>query len=261
MTAAAAGRPVALVTGAASGIGAATARRFAQAGCNVAVNYRGNADGAAAVVAECVAAGGEAFAVAGDVSRDADCRRVVQQAVDQWGRLDCLVNNAGTTAFAPAEDLAALSSEDFNRVFTVNVTGAYQMVRAAEPALRAAHGAVVNVSSHSGFSGKGSSTAYAASKGALNTLTLGLARALAPGIRVNAVCPGFVDTEWMAPTLAPAELAEFKARTAEMSPLKLLVSADDVAEAITWFALGARAITGELLVIDGGTHLAVGGPI
>lgn len=119
----------------------------------------------------------------------------------------------------------------------------------------------MNVSSHSGFSGMGSSTAYAASKGALNTLTLALARALAPEIRVNAVCPGVVDTEWIAKAASPEEMAEVKRRAAAVAPLKRLVSPEDVAETICWFALGGRSITGQLLVIDAGTHLTVGNPI
>ena len=136
------------------------------------------------------------------------------------------------------------------------------MTRAAGPYLkRSPSAAVVNMSSHSGFSGIGSSSAYAASKGALNTLTLSLARALAPEVRVNAVCPGFVDTDWMSGRLSGAELAGFKSRVAEVSPLKRLVCADDVAEAVGWFALGARTITGQFLVIDAGTHLTVGNPL
>jgi 3-oxoacyl-[acyl-carrier protein] reductase len=258
-------RPTAVVSGSATGIGAACARHLAAAGLNVAINYTKSAAEAEATAEACRALGVEALVVQGDVGEDADCRALAAAALEAWGGLDVLVNNAGTTRFADSDDLDSLTKDDFDRIFAVNVTGAYQLTRAAAPHLKAAGGggggAVVNVSSHSGFSGIGSSMAYAASKGALNTLTLSLARALAPEVRVNAVCPGFVDTRWMAGRLDQAEMAAFKARAAEIAPLKLLVTPDQVAEAVCWFALGGRAVTGQLLVIDGGTHLTVAMPL
>ena len=140
--------------------------------------------------------------VQGDVSRDEDCKKIVAAAAP-WGRLDALINNAGTTKHMPHDNLDGLSAEDFQRLFGVNTIGPYQMVRAARsrfskraPKLRARASAVVNVSSVAGISGIGSSVAYAASKGALNTMTYSLARALAPLIRVNTVCPGYIDTPW-----------------------------------------------------------------
>lgn len=255
------GRPVVLVTGAASGIGAAVARRFAAQGCCVGVNYRTRADAAQSVVAACQQAGVPAMAIQGDVAKDADCRKMVERIQRDWGRLDYLINNAGTTRFAAPGDLDALGADDFAVVFAVNVVGVWQMTRAAVGLLRAAGGGVVNVSSHAGVSGIGSSAAYAASKGALNTLTLSMARALAPQVRVNAVCPGFVDTDWMAPKLSAAEMDAFKRRTAASAPLQMLVSPEDVADAAFWLANNARAVTGQLLVIDAGTHLTVGGPL
>ena len=255
-----AGPPVALVTGAASGIGAATALAFAAQGYRVGVNYRSRAGAARDVAEACRAAGGEGAALPGDVAQDADCRRMLDDDADRWGRLDVLVNNAGMTRPAAPGDLDALQAEDFAAVFAVNVTGAWQMTRAAVPLLRAARGGVVNVSSHAGASGVGSSAAYAASKGALNTLTLSLARQLAPDIRVNAVCPGFVDTDWMAAWVPGAQIDAFKRTTADAAPLKRLVTPGDVAEAIVWLAR-APAITGQHIVIDAGTHLTVGGPI
>ena len=258
-------RPTAVVSGSATGIGAACARHLAAAGLNVAINYTKSAAEAEATAEACRALGVEALVIRGDVGEDADCRALAAAAIEAWGGLDVLVNNAGTTRFADAGDLDSLTKDDFDRIFAVNVTGAYQLTRAAAPHLKAAGGggggAVVNVSSHSGFSGIGSSMAYAASKGALNTLTLSLAGALAPEVRVNAVCPGFVDTRWMAGKLDQAEMAAFKVRAAEIAPLKLLVTPDQVAEAVCWFALGGRAVTGQLLVIDGGTHLTVGRPL
>lgn len=254
-------RKVAIVTGASSGIGASIAIDLARQGLNVLVNYSRNLEGAEAAVETCKLEGAEAIAVQGDISCDNDCRNMANTASEKWGRVDVLVNNAGVTRFADARDLDALNAADFSRIFSVNVTGCYQMCRAAAPALRESGGSIVNISSYSGFSGSGSSTAYAASKGALNNLTLGLARALAPEIRVNAVCPGFVDTDWMAPKLEDGELADFKTKTASIAPLGRIVSPDEVAEAALWFALGGRTITGQLLVIDGGTHLTVGSPV
>ncbi len=255
-------RPVALVTGSASGIGAACAAHFARGGFNVAVNYNNNEAGAEETAAACRADGGEAITVQGDISSDGDCRRMVSSITDKWGRLDVLVNNAGMTRFVDAEDLEGLSKEDFDDIFAVNVAGCFQMTRAAAGLLKASNsGAVVNISSHSGFSGIGSSIAYAASKGALNTLTFSLARTLAPEVRVNAICPGFVDTQWLAGKYDQAELAAFRDKVKRIAPLDSIVSPDDVAEAVLWFATNARGITGQLLVIDGGTHLTVGDPL
>ena len=255
-------RPVAIVSGSATGIGAACARRFAAEGFNVVVNYTRSAEAAEATARRCRDAGAEATLFRGDVADDGACVAMVAAAERAWGRLDVLVNNAGVTRFGDPKDLATLGADDFARVFAVNVTGAYQLSRAAAPMLGASpYGAIVNISSHSGFSGIGSSIAYAASKGALNTLTLSLALSLAPEVRVNAVCPGFVDTRWLAGKLDDDALAALKRRTAEIAPLRRLVSPDEVAEAVSWFALGGRSITGQLLVIDGGTHLTVGDPL
>lgn len=253
---------VAIITGGSSGIGAATALRFAQAGLKVCVNYAGNADGAAAVVAACHAAGAEAFAIQGDVSQDETCRKIVQAALDKWGRLDVLVNNAGTTKSADMSDLDALSDADFQRIYGVNTIGVYQMVRAAAAPLKASgQGSIVNTSSIAGLTGLGSCMAYAASKGALNAMTLSLARSLAPQIRVNAVCPGFVDSEWWAKQHDAETIENLRARARATTPLNRLVSSDDVAEAICLFGLNGHSITGQLLVIDNGMLLAIGQPL
>ncbi|MBT4888369.1 MAG: SDR family oxidoreductase [Rhodospirillales bacterium] len=252
---------VAVVTGASSGIGAAVALALAKAGCHVAATYSGNRDGGEATVHACIAEGVEAIAVKCDISKDIDCVALAKAASDKWGRIDILINNAGTTRFADGKDLDALGAEDFERIFAVNVTGNYQMTRAAADQLRENNGSVVNISSHSGFSGIGSSIAYAASKGALNTLTLSLARSLAPHVRVNAVCPGFVDTDWMASKLDAEALKAFKTKTAAITPLKRIPTAENIAEATLWFALGQVPATGQLLVVDSGTHLTVGDPL
>ena len=253
---------VAIVTGASSGIGAATARMLAQAGVNVVANYAGNAEGAATVVEACKAAGAQAIALQGDVAQDHACRDIVNETLDRFGRVDILINNAGVTKSAPHGDLDALSADDFERIYGVNLIGTYQMIRAALPALKQAEAAsVVNTSSIAGLSGMGSSMAYAASKGALNTLTLSLARSLAPEVRVNAVCPGFVDSEWWARQHDEETIEKLRARARATTPLRRVVSSEDVAEAIMLFALGGRSITGQMLVIDNGMLLNIGQPL
>lgn len=255
------GQKVAIVTGASSGIGAATAVLLAKSGCNVVVTYGNNCDGGEATVNACKDEGVDAVMIKTDIAQDDDCRAVAQVAIETWGRIDVLVNNAATTRFVDASDLEALSAADFEHIFSVNVSGCYQMTRAAAPQLQSARGSVVNISSHSGFSGIGSSIAYSASKGALNTLTLSLAHTLAPDVRVNAICPGFVDTDWLSAKLDADAIIAFKAKTAEITPLKRIPTAHDIAEAACWFALGSVPVTGQLLVVDSGTHLTIGDPL
>src|ERR1700735_842736 len=184
----------AVITGSASGLGAATAAILAKGGARLIINYASSQKEAEQTADLCRSAGAEVVVVQGDVSRDEDCRKIAAAAAP-WGRLDILVNNAGATKHVPHGKLDGLSSEDFQRLFGVNTIGPFQLVRAARSLLEAgakASGrasAVVNVSSVAGISGIGSSVAYAASKGALNTMTYSLARALAPLIRVNTVCP------------------------------------------------------------------------
>lgn len=253
---------VAIVTGASSGIGAASACMLAERGVRVLVTYAGNAAGADEVVATCRAAGAEAEAVQGDVADDAACRAIAAAATDRWGRIDVLVNNAGTTVSADARDLDALDAEDFRRLYDVNVIGAYQMTRAALPALTASgHGSVVMTSSIAGVIGLGSSIAYAASKGALNTMTLSLARSLAPEVRVNAVCPGFVDSAWWARRHDEATIEKMRARSASAALLRRTAPPEEVAEAIVLFAIGSPSITGQLLTIDNGMTLNIGQPL
>jgi 3-oxoacyl-[acyl-carrier protein] reductase len=253
---------VALVTGGGTGIGAAVALALAARGWRILVNYSKSEGEARATAAACVEAGGEAIVARGNVAHDPECQALVQRAHEAWGRIDALVNCAGITKFVPAKDLDALTGADFDRIFAVNLKGAYQMARAAASALKATgNGTIVNISSHAAFTGLGSSLAYAASKGALNTLTLSLARALAPEIRVNAVCPGFVDTRWSRGAMAEGDYAEFKARVAASAPLQRMAAPEDVAETTLWFIEGGRAITGQFLVIDGGNHLNVNLPL
>lgn len=247
---------VAIVTGSSSGIGAACVRRLAAKGCNVVVNFAHNEAPAREVAAECEAQGVEALVCRANVASDDDCRRMVEQAVEKWGRLDGLVNNAGTTKFVNHHDLDGLSGQDFLDIYAVNVVGAYQMVRAAAPHLKASgQGSVVNVSSVAGVMGSGSSIAYAASKGALNTMTLSLARVLGPEIRVNTVCPGFVQGAWLRDGMGPERYDATLEGLRRNAPLRRAGTAEDMAEAIIWFLEGARHITGEFLMTDGGNHL------
>ena len=242
---------VAIVTGSSSGIGAATAIELSRRGWRVVVNYSKSREQAEQTVESCK----EAIAVQANVGADADCRKLAQAALDKWGRIDALVNNAGTTKFVAHQKLDELSDEDFIRIYRVNVVAAFQMTRACAPALKESRGAVVNVSSLAAFLGTGSSIAYAASKGALNTLTFSLARVLAPEVRVNAVQPGFVDTPWMSAGYGE-RYAELAQKYAGNAPLKSTCKPEDIADAIVWLVEGARQVTGETILVDSGFHLA-----
>lgn len=244
-----------IVTGSSSGVGAATVLALAGRGAGVIVNYSKDAAPAEEIARSCVSAGGDALVVRANVADDAACRRMAAAALEKWGRIDGLVNNAGTTRFVSMRKLDALTAEDFQGLYAVNLIGAFQMVRACEAALRASRGAVVNVSSIAGSMGAGSSYAYACSKGALNTLTLALARSLAPEIRVNAVLPGFVETRWHERGLGAGHEKSRQAYR-EKSALQATVEPEEVAAAIVAL-LDARKVTGQLHTIDAGRGLGV----
>jgi 3-oxoacyl-[acyl-carrier protein] reductase len=247
---------VAIVTGSSSGVGSATALQLAEKGFNVVINYSRNEDGAKKTADACEAAGGNVIICQADVSFDDDCCRMVDAAAEKWGRIDALVNNAGTTKFNNHRNLAGLDKEDFLRIYGVNVVGPYQMVRAVEPHMRTTgKGAIVNVASIAAITGAGSSIAYAASKGALVTMTLSLARILGPEIRVNAVCPGFIQGEWLRAGLGDEAYERVKKRREKTAPLGVTSSPETVAEAILYFICGADIVTGETLILDGGHHL------
>jgi len=249
-------RPVAVVTGSSSGIGAATARLLAERGYNVVINYSRSADAAEQVAKECEALGADTIVQQANVAEDADCRALAQSALDRWGRIDALVNNAGTTRFCAHENLEGLSAEDFHTLYGVNTIGAFQMVRAVTPTMQqSGQGSIVNVASIAGVMGFGSSIAYAASKGALITMTKSLARALGPAIRVNAVCPGFVRGSWLAEGLGEKRYNAMIARLEANTPLARVCTPEDVAESIAYLTTGAGITTGETLLLDGGTHL------
>lgn len=249
-------RKVALVTGGGTGIGAATATQLAGKGYQLLVNYSRSAEEAARTAQVCRDAGADALAMQGDVSEDADCRALAQAALQRWGRIDALVNNAGMSVFGPAAKWEALDAAVFQQILAVNTLGTFQMVRACADALRQAQGCIVNVSSVAGALGVGSSVPYIASKGAINAMTLHLAREMAPAVRVNAVCPGMVTSRWFVQGVGQqgfeAGLASYEAGV----PLARACSPDDVAEAIVWLVDGARTVTGELVMLDSGMHLA-----
>lgn len=249
---------VVIVTGSSSpeGVGGETAKLLAAGGAKIAVNYASNLDGANTVATACEAAGGAAVVIQGDVSVEADCRRMVQETVARFGRVDGLVNNAATTRSTPLGAMDDLDSEEFHRVFDVNVVGAYQMARAAADHLRAAgDAAVVNISSTAGIHGRGSSIAYAVSKGALNTLTRSLARVLAPEVRVNAVCPGGMLGGWTRKILTEEQYEQRVAAAETAYPLQQAPWPLDVAKVAAWLVEGGHTMTGELIRMDSGQHL------
>ncbi|HEY5897038.1 MAG TPA: SDR family oxidoreductase, partial [Burkholderiales bacterium] len=225
---------------------------LAKRGWRVAINYAHNAAPAEKLAGEC----GNAIAVQADVSNDADCRRLASTVKEKLGGIDALVNNAGMTKVVPHADLEGLVAEDFQRIFALNVIAPYQMVRACSEALRERRGAIVNVSSVASVLGTGSSVAYAASKAALETMSLSLARSLAPEVRVNVVAPGHTNTPWHPTVRGPERAAEVEKRYASIAPLKAISQAEDVADAIVWLIEGARNTTGEIIYVDGGMHIA-----
>ena len=247
---------VAIITGGSRGVGAATARLLASKGWNITITCTSSMDDAENVVKECEKLGVEAIAITADVSEDNSCVQTAQETIEKWGRIDALVNNAGTTKFVfNHADLDGLDAEDFLHIYKVNVVGPFQMVRACkEMLLNSENPSVVNISSIAGIKGLGSSLAYASSKGALNTMTKSMARNLGP-IRVNAICPGFIQGDWlrngMGDDLYNAALENLTNNT----PLKLTVTPEQVAEGIYSFIDINTVVTGETMLMDGGHHL------
>lgn len=245
----------AIVTGGGTGVGRATALELARRGCSVLVNYSKSRDDAEATAAEVSALGVRGLAVQADVAEDDACRRMADTAAREFGRLDFLVANAGTTEFIPHHELDRLTPEIWNRVLGVNLVGPFQCARAVKAHMEASGGgAIVNTSSIAGTNGVGSSIPYCTSKAALNNLTLTLARVLAPAIRVNAVAPGFIRGRWLKEGYG--DNYEMLEQLASMrSLLKKVCDPEDVAAAILSF-LSADLVTGQVLVVDGGLTIA-----
>ncbi len=249
-------RPVAVVTGSSRGVGAATVKLLALRGYNVVINYSRSEVQAREVDAACRALGAETLLCRADVAEDEDCRRMVGQTIDRWGRIDALVNNAATTKFCAHANLEGLTGEDFIAIYKTNLIGPYQMIRAAAPHMKSAgRGSVVNIASTAGVNGNGSSVAYCASKGALITMTRSLARALGPEIRVNAVCPGFIQGEWLQGGMGRENYESLKNYLESTNPLRSTATPETIAPTILFFIEDAPLVTGETLILDSGTHL------
>jgi 3-oxoacyl-[acyl-carrier protein] reductase len=252
---------VAIVTGSATGLGASCALDLAERGWNVVINYTKSRKEADETFAAVKAKGAEAILVQADVGQDADCKKLAAETMKQWGRIDGLINNAGTTKFQHMGDLEGVTPEDFDRIMRVNVTGPYMMSRAVYPTMKkqweekGERGSIVNISSIAGVMGVGSSVPYACSKGALNTLTLTLARTLGPAVRVNTVCPGFIQTRWLLGGLGEDNYNKLKQSQEQTTPLRQAGTPEQMAEAALFFLTSASNITGEFLIVDAGQHL------
>jgi len=251
---------VAIVTGSSSGVGAAVAIQLAGQGADVVVNYASSADGAAETARQIEALGGRALVVQGDVGVQADCDRLVASAVEHFGRLDILINNAGTTTFVPHAELDQLTEDIWYKTLKTNLIGAFLMSRAAvEPMIAAGGGAIVMTSSIAGLTANGSSIAYCASKAGMNSLTRTLAKSLgAHKIRVNAVCPGLIDGDWAYDTWgggSDEQWDQLKAMFEGQTPLGHVVTPNDVADAMMSLLTGSDFVTGQLVTIDSGFTL------
>src|SRR5262252_1811936 len=236
----------ALVTGAASGIGRAAALALARAGYDVAINYSRSEKEAKAVAEEARKSGVGTLLSRCDVSDEAGVRAMLKSLQDKFGRLDVLINNAGTTASWTPKDLESISLEDWDRVFAVNVRGLFQVTRAAVPLLKASKGCIVNTASIVGLRPGPQPLPYAASKAAVVNLTKTLAWNLGPDIRVNAVAPGWMEGDWMVRMLKD-RYEDLMARRAKSTPLRRVATAEDVAEVIVNLITSNRFVTGEVV--------------
>ena len=243
----------AVITGGGTGVGRATALELARRGCSVLVNYSRSKNEAEETAAEIAALGVKGVAVEADVADDAACRKMIETAVREFGRLDVLVNNAAVTRFIRHSDMEALRTEDWMRILSVNLIGAFQCARAAKDALMASgDGEIVNVSSISGLAGIGSSIPYCASKAALNNMTVTLARVFAPKVRVNAVAPGFITTRWLKEGLGEDAYEAAKKRSEQSVILQKVCEPEDVALAIINVITGPDLMTGCVIPLEGG---------
>jgi 3-oxoacyl-[acyl-carrier protein] reductase len=245
-------KPAALVTGAATGIGRSVAVALAKNGYDVVVNYSRSEDAAKFTQRQCEASGARTVLYRCDVSDDTCARAMLAATEKEFGRLDVLINNAGTTIDLEPKNLEGMKVEDWNRVFNVNVLGLFLVTRAAVPLLKkSSNGCIVNTCSIAGLRPSAQPLPYAASKAAVANLTKTLANALGPQIRVNAVAPGWIEGEWMKKTLAE-NYEGLMARRAKYTPLKRVCTEDDVADSMLSLILHNRFVTGEIVIVDGG---------
>jgi 3-oxoacyl-[acyl-carrier protein] reductase len=237
-------------------VGAASAKILSENGWNVIITCSSSIKEAEIVAKNCSNQTTEVIAIQADVANDLDCIATINKAIKKWNRIDALINNAGTTKFVwDHSDLDKLDANDFQHIYGVNVVGPFQMVKAAkEHLLKSENPCVVNVSSIGGIKGIGSSLAYASSKGALNTMTLSMARNLGP-IRVNAVCPGFIEGEWLKKGMGLEMYEAVKSRVQTTTPLKKTCTPESVAEVIVNLVEKSELMTGQLVTVDGGASL------
>ena len=245
-------RPVALITGGGTGVGQACAMHFAARGYDVIVNYSRSATEADETAERVAEFGGRVLTQQCDVSNDESVRTMIAVIEAEFGRLDVLVNNAATTHFVDHKDLEGMTEAMWDRILAVNLKGPFFVTRAATKLLTAGvGGAVVNVSSVAGENGRGSSIAYCASKAGLNTMTKSLARVLAPTVRVNAVCPGPIDSRWIRQGNPKWDLDKMVAGY----PIPRASQPSDIADVVVFLAIEAKMVTGQLLSVDGGQTL------
>ncbi len=241
----------ALVTGAATGIGHSAVMALARAGYDVAINYASSEKAARETAEQAAKLGVRTLLIKCDVSDESGVRAMIKQVESAFGRLDVLINNAGTTAAWKPKDLETLSLDEWDRVFAVNVRGLFQVTRAAVPLLKQSHGCIVNTASIVGLRPGPQPLPYAASKAAVVNLTKTLAWNLGPEIRVNAVAPGWMEGDWMKRMLKD-KYDDLMGKRAKGTPLRRVVTADDVAETMMTLVQANRFVTGEIIVIDGG---------
>ena len=240
---------IAIITGGGTGIGRACALAFAGQGATVAVNYSRSRVEAERTAQDCRSAGGDGVAIQADVSAKEEIDRLVDDAVERWGRVDILVNSAGTTKFAAYDDLDALTEEVWNDIIGVNLKGVFFACRAVVPHMkRAGGGSIVNIGSISAIRPVGSSIPYMATKAAVHSMTQSMAVALGPLVRVNCVAPGFIETRWHAGRDEAAQA------TRERTPVRRNGTPEDVAQAALYLCT-APFVTGEIIVVDGGRFL------
>ena len=245
----------AVITGGGTGVGQATALSLAKLGCSVLVNYSRSQEAAEETAAEAARHGVKAFAYKADVSVDAECRAMMKNAVDEFGRLDILVNNAATTRLIPHQELDSVTDDDWERILMVNLKGPFQCSRAANAALNASgDGVIINVASVAGIKAVGTSIPYCNSKAGLINQTLALARVFGPHVRVNCIAPGFIDGSWLKKELGK-DYNVYKQMVENSVPLGKVCKPQDVADAILSVITGSNLMTGQIIAVEGGMLL------